>query len=169
MNKYLEIGQIVNTFGIKGEVKVNPFTQDITKFEKLDEIILEKNNKQQVYKIEGVKYHKKTVMLKLKGINTPEEAETLKNSYIKINRENEKPLPKGTYYIADLIGLSVYTDENIKLGKVEDIYNNGSCDIYAVKNELGKLILLPAIKDVLKTVDLENEKIIVHIIPGLMD
>ena len=91
------------------------------------------------------------------------------NSYIKINRENEKPLPKGTYYIADLIGLSVYTDENIKLGKVEDIYNNGSCDIYAVKNELGKLILLPAIKDVLKTVDLENEKIIVHIIPGLMD
>lgn len=168
MNKYLEIGQIVNTFGIKGEVKVNPFTEDSTKFERLHEILLEKSNKQNTYEIENVKYHKNTVILKLKGVNTPEEAEKLRNSYIKIDRKFEEPLPEGTYYIADLIGLEVYTDENIKLGKVDDIYNHGSCDIYVVKDELGKQILLPAIDDVLKEIDLENEKIVVHIIPGLL-
>ena len=70
MNKYLEIGQIVNTFGIKGEVKVNPFTEDITKFERLDKILLQKSNKQTSYEIENVKYHKNTVILKLKGVNT---------------------------------------------------------------------------------------------------
>lgn len=168
MNKYLEIGQIVNTFGIKGEVKVNPFTEDITKFERLDKILLEKSNKQTSYEIENVKYHKNTVILKLKGVNTPEEAELLRNSHIKINREDEEDLPEGTYYIADLIGLEVYTDENVKLGTVDDIYNHGSSDIYVVKNELGKQILLPAIKDVVKQVDLENKRIIVHIIPGLL-
>ena len=80
MNKYLEIGQIVNTFGIKGEVKVNPFTEDSTKFERLHEILLEKSNKQNTYEIENVKYHKNTVILKLKGVDTPEEAEKLRNS-----------------------------------------------------------------------------------------
>ena len=168
MNKYLEIGQIVNTFGIKGEVKVNPFTEDITKFERLDEILLEKSKKLTPYKIENVKYHKNIVILKLKGVDNPDEAEKLRNSYIKIDREKEEPLPEGTYYIADLIGLDVYTDEGIKLGIVDDIYNHGSSDIYVVKSELGKQILLPAIKDVLKDIDLASEKVIVHIIPGLL-
>ena len=108
------------------------------------------------------------VILKLKGIETPEEAERLRNSYLKINRKDAKKLPEGTYYIADLIGLDVYTDENKLLGKVDYIYNAGSSDIYVVKDEQGKEILLPAIKEVLKQVDLENKKIIVHIIKGLI-
>ena len=108
------------------------------------------------------------VILKLKGIENPEEAEKLRNCYLKIDRKNAKKLPEGTYFIADLIGLEVYTDENILLGKLEDIYNTGSSDIYVIKNDVGKQILLPAIKEVLKQVDLENKKIIVHIIEGLL-
>lgn len=168
MEQYLELGQIVNTFGIKGQVKVNPFTADIRRFEELKEIYVEKKNELKLFKIEQVNYSKNMVILKLQGVNNPDEAEKLRNCYIKINRKDAKKLPEGTYYIVDLIGLDVYTDEDKLLGKVDDIYNTGSSDIYVVKDELGKQILLPAIKDVLKKVDLENGKIIVHLIQGLI-
>lgn len=168
MEKYLEIGQIVNTFGIKGQVKVNPFTDDIRRFDELKEIYVEKKHELKLFQIEKVNYSKNMVILKLKGIETPEQAETLKNSYLKIDRKNAKKLPEGTYYIADLIGLDVYTDENKLLGKLDYIYNTGSSDIYVVKDEQGKETLLPAIKEVLKQVDLDSKKIIVHIIEGLI-
>lgn len=168
MERYLEIGQIVNTFGIKGQVKVNPFTEDIKKFDKLTEIYVEKKKELQLFQIENVNYNKHTVILKLKGIDTIEQAEEYRNCYIKIDREKEEKLPEGVYYIVDLLGLDVYTDEGKLLGKVDDIYNTGSNDIYVVKDELGKQILLPGIEEVLKQVDLENKKIIVHIINGLI-
>lgn len=169
MEKYLEIGQIVNTFGIKGQVKIVPFTDDITRYDELKEIYVEKKNELKLFQIEQVNYKKNMVILKLKGIETVEEAEKLRNCYLKIDRKDAKKLPKDTYFIVDLIGLDVYTDEGKLLGKVDDIYNAGSSDIYVVKDELGKQILLPAIKDVLKEVDLENQKIIVHLIKGLVD
>ena len=169
MEKYLEIGQIVNTFGIKGQVKIVPFTDNITRFDELKEIYVEKKNELKLFQIEQVNYKKNMVILKLKGIETVEEAEKLRNCYLKIDRKDAKKLPKDTYFIVDLLGLDVYTDEGKLLGKVDDIYNAGSSDIYVVKDELGKQILLPAIKDVLKEVDLENQKIIVHLIKGLVD
>ena len=169
MEKYLEIGQIVNTFGIKGQVKIVPFTDDITRFDELKEIYVEKRNELKLFQIEQVNYKKNMVILKLKGIETVEEAEKLRNCYLKIDRKDAKKLPKDTYFIVDLLGLDVYTDEGKLLGKVDDIYNAGSSDIYVIKDELGKQILLPAIKDVLKEVDLENQKIIVHLIKGLVD
>ena len=168
MEKYLEVGQIVNTFGIKGQVKVIPFTDDIKRFDELKNIYIQKKNNLESFEIEEVKYHKNMVLLKLKGVDTVENAEKLRNSYIKIDRKDAKKLPEGTFFIADLIGLKVYTDENKLLGILEDIYNTGSSDIYVVKDEKGKQILLPAIKDVVKTIDLENKKIIVHIIEGLI-
>ena len=166
--EYFEIGQIVNHFGIKGMVKVNPFTNDISQFEELKSVLVEKNGKLLDIQIEEVKYSKNQILLKLKGIDTVEEAEKYRNCYIKIARENAKKLPKNTYFIADLLGLTVYTDENILLGEVEDIYNSCSSDIYVVKSEYGKQILLPGIKDVIKQIDLEQEKIIVHLIKGLV-
>lgn len=168
MEKYLEVGQIVNTFGIKGQVKVVPFTDDINRFDELKEIYIEKKNELKLFQIEKVNYSKNVVLLKLKGIDTIEEANIYRNCYIKIDRKNARKLPKDTYFIVDLLGLDVYTDENKLLGKVDDIYNTGSNDIYVVKDEMGKQILLPAIKDVLKEVDLDNGKIIVHIINGLL-
>ena len=106
--------------------------------------------------------------MKLKGINTPEEADLLRGSYLIINREDEEPLEEGTYYIVDLLGSEVYTDEDVLLGKLEDIYNTGSNDIYVVKSKEGKQILLPAIGDVIKNIDIENKKMTVHLLPGLI-
>ena len=168
MTEYFEIGQIVNTFGIKGMVKVKPFTDDINKFDKFKKIYIKKENTKKEYQIEEVKYHKQMVLMKLKGINTPEEADLLRGSYLIINREDEEPLEEGEYYIIDLLGSEVYTDENVLLGKLEDIYNTGSNDIYVVKDELGKQVLLPVISDVIKNIDIKNKKITVHIVPGLM-
>ena len=168
MQKRLEVGQIVNTFGIKGEVKVTPFTDDINRFDDLKKVYVKTRKEDKLYKVEGVRYHKNMVLLKLEGIENPEQAELLKNAYLEIDREDAIPLEEGQYFIVDLLGLEVYSDEGNLLGKVEDIYNTGANDIYVVKDELGKQILLPGIKDVIKEVDLDNEKIIVHLIPGLI-
>ena len=164
----LEIGQIVNTFGIKGMVKVKPFTDDIKRFDSLKKVYIEKNSNKKEYEIEEVKYHKNMVLIKFKGIENIEQAERLRNSYLTISRDSAEELEEGRYYVVDLLGLEVYTDEQILLGTLEDIFNTGSNDIYVVKNEEGKQILLPAIQDVIKKIDIENKKVIVHLLPGLV-
>ena len=168
MTKYLEIGQIVNTFGIKGMVKVKPFTDNIERFSNLEKIYIKNKSGQTEYKIQEVKYHKNMVLVKFEGIENPEQADLLRNSYLIVDRETEESLEPGRYYIVDMIGLDVFTDDNEYLGKLEDIYNTGSNDIYVVKNELGKQVLLPAIEDVIKSIDMDNKKVIVHLIPGLV-
>ena len=117
MTKYLEIGQIVNTFGIKGMVKIKPFTDDIKRFDKLETIYIENKKGKKEYRIEEVKYHKNMVLMKLQGIDTKEQADLLRQSYLFVDRENEEPLEEGVYYIVDLIGLEVYTDQEQFLGK----------------------------------------------------
>ncbi len=168
MQKRLEVGQIVNTFGIKGEVKVMPFTDDITRFDDLEKVYVKTKKEEKLYKIQNVRYHKNMVLIKFENIETPEQAELLRNAFLEIDREDAIPLEEGTYYIADLIGMEVYSDDGNKLGIVEDIYNTGANDIYVVKNDLGKQILLPGIKEVIKEVNLDTEKITVHLIPGLI-
>ena len=166
--KNLEIGQIVNTFGIKGFVKVNPWVNDVTRFDDLKKVYIKIRKSLKELEIEEVKYHKNQVLLKFKGIETVEQAEMLRNAILEIDRKDAIPLEEGEYFIADLLESEVYTDEGEKLGIVEDIFNTGSNDIYVVKNELGKSILLPRIKDVFKEIDVENKKIIVHLIEGLI-
>lgn len=168
MQDFLEIGQIVNTFGIKGMVKIKPFTDDIRRFDDLKKVYIENNKSRKEYEIEEVKYHKEMVLIKFKGVETVEQAELLRNYYLKVKREDEPELDDGTFYIVDLLGVEVYSDEGNLLGKLEDIYNTGSNDIYVVKNELGKQLLLPAISDVIKDINLDEKRIVVHILNGLI-
>lgn len=168
MQEYFEIGQIVNTYGIKGFLKVVPYTDDMRKFEKLKTIEINKKGTLAKYEIEEVKYSKNTVLLKLKGIDDINEAEKYKNCYIRINRSDNEQLPEDTYYIVDLIGLEVVTVDGEFLGKVQDIFSTGSNDVYVVKDELGKQILLPAIESVIKEINLDAQKITVELIEGLI-
>lgn len=168
MQKNLEIGQIVNTFGIKGFVKVVPYVDNIERYDELKKVYVRNKNTVAEYEVEEVKYQKNMVLLKLKGIDKVEEAEKLRNAFLEVDRENAIELEEGEYFIADLIGMQVVTDEGQELGTLEDIYNRGSSDIYVVKDELGKQILLPAIEDVIKEINLEENKITVHIIEGLI-
>ncbi len=168
MQEYFEVGQIVNTNGLKGLLKINPFTDDITRFERLKTIFIEHKKELLEFEIESVRYQKKQVLLKLKGIDTIEEAEKYREDYLKINRNKEEKLPEDTYYIVDLIGLDIYTEDGELLGKLDDVFSTGSNDVYVVKNSEGKQILLPAISDVIKNIDLEQKKIVVNLIEGLL-
>ena len=165
--EYIEIGQIVNTNGLKGVVKVNPFTDDISKFEDLKFVYIQLKNELKKVKIEQVRYNKNQILLKLEGIDSIEEAEKYRNFYLKTEKESQEDLGEDTYYIVDLIGLDVYSDKNEYLGKIEDVFPTGSNDVYVVKDNLGKQILIPAIADVVKKVDLENKKMTINLIPGL--
>lgn len=167
MQEYFELGQIVNTYGIKGFVKVVPFTDDVKRFEDLKSIYIDYKGELILVNIEEVSYSKANVLLKFKEFPNINMVEKFKNCYLKIDRKDAVRLPKNTYFIADLIGLEVYTEEGRLLGKVDDIFRTGSNDVYVVKDELGKQILLPAIKEVIKNVDIENKKILVNLIKGL--
>ena len=162
----LEVGQIVNTFGIKGFVKIYPYVDDISRFGNLKKVHIKSKKNDEELQIEEVKYQKNMVLVKFKGIETVENAEKLRNSFVEIDRADAIPLEEGQYFIADLLGLDVFLDTGEKLGVLEDIYNTGSSDIYVVKNELGKQFLLPYIDEVIKQINLEEGKIIVHIIEG---
>ena len=166
--EYIEIGQIVNTNGLKGVVKVNPFTDDISKFEDLKYVYIQLKNELKKVKIEQVRYNKNQVLLKLEGIDSIEEAEKYRNFYLKTEKESQEDLGEDKYYIVDLIGLDVYSDKNEYLGKIEDVFPTGSNDVYVVKDNLGKQILIPAIADVVKEVDLKNKKMTINLIPGLI-
>ena len=166
--EYFEIGQIVNTFGIKGFVKVNPFTDDMERFAELKSVLVVKNKELIELQIEEIKYQKNVVLIKFKGIEDINMAEKYKGCYIKIKRENARKLPKDTYFIADLIGMQVYDEQGNLLGKVNDIYNNKVHDIYVIKDDLGKQILLPSTKEVIKQIDMDNDRIVVHLIEGLV-
>ena len=167
MEEYFEIGQIVNTSGLKGVVKVKPFTDDITKFNSLKTIYIDLKKELKSFEIEKVYFNKNMVFLKLKGIDTVEQAENYRNFYLKIERTNEE-LEQDSYYIVDIEGCEVYTETNECLGKVLEVFSTGSNDVYVVKAEDGKQILLPAIKDVIKKIDVKNKTIIVHLLEGLI-
>ena len=167
MEQMFTIGKIVNTHGVKGEVRVLPSTDDIKRFGKLKEVKVE-NRTSTTYEIETVRYHKNFVLLKFKGINTMDEAEVLKNSLLKINRKDALPLQKDEYYQCDLYGLKVVTDTGRDLGKLTDILVTGSNDVYVVRNDQ-KEILIPAIKQCILNVDLEAGEMLVHLLEGLED
>lgn len=167
MEEYFEIGQIVNTNGLKGTLKVKPFTDEIKEFETFKSIYVQKGKELIEFKIEKVGYVKQMVLLKLQGIDDIDEAEKYRNLYLKVNRNNLPNLPENTFYIVDLLECEVVTTEGELLGKVDDVFNTGSNDIYAVKDELGKQILIPAIKEVIKKIDVPNKKITVKLMEGL--
>ena len=167
MLEYLSIGQIINIHGFRGEVKVYPLTNEMSRFNKLKEVYVEENTQLVKYEVEGVKLMSNTVVMKLKGIDTEEAANKLRNFYVKVDRDSAVRLPKHTYFICDLIDLEVYDVNGALLGRVRDVIQTGSNDVYVVGNS-GKDILIPALKDVVKEVDLWNKKITVDLPEGLI-
>ena len=169
MEDLFRIGSIATTHGVHGEVKVYPTTDDPGRYKKIKEVILDNGKEKKTAHIEQTKFFKQMVIVKFKEYQTMDEAEKLRGYELYVTREHAIPLKKNEYYIADLIGMMVLTDEGNELGIIEDVLQTGANDVYVVKDEeTGKQILLPGIKDVLKEIDLENEKIIVHLIKGLI-
>jgi len=169
MYEYLQIGKIVNTHGVRGEFKLIPLTDDPSRFDDLKWAYIEKNGKMDRYAIQSVKYFKGTVIVKAEGIETPEAAAELKNCFMLVDRENAVKLPEDTFFICDLIGCSVYDENGVLLGQLKEVLQTGSNDVYVVKNEEGREVLLPALKSVVKSVLPEQKRIDVIIPKGLLD
>lgn len=165
---YFKIGQIVNTHGIKGEIKVNPFTDDIVKLSKAKFLYFE-NDLTTKIQIESSKIINSFVIFKLKNIDTPEGALKLKGIYIYIERNDNEVLEENTYYIEDLIGCDVISIDNVDIiGTVTYIFNTGANDIYEIKLKDDKVIYVPAIKDVIKKVDIKDKKVYIKLMEGLI-
>ena len=152
----IEVGKYVNTFGIKGEIKIFPY---VKYFEDLKQFTMRGKE----YKISKMRQNKNVYIVKLKEIDDINDIENLKGSMITINESDKPEPPEGEYYKEDLIGFDVITDEGKNLGQLEDIFNTGANDIYQV----GK-ILLPGIEEVIKEINPKKRQIIVHIIKGLI-
>lgn len=164
-NQLLEIGKIVNTHGIRGEVKVQPWCDDPYVFEELTYFYADGVR----YEIQSARMHKNCVLVMLEGVTNMEQAERLKNKILKIEREALGELPSGVYYICDLLGLTVRTEEGAILGTVEDVLKTGSNDVYVLKSDRKHPILIPVIDDVVKEVNPAEGFITVHLIKGLID
>lgn len=169
MEDLLQVGVITSTHGIKGEVKVFPTTDDINRFKELKEVILDTGKEKLTLKIQGVKFFKQFVILKFKGIDDINHVEKYKKSSLLVTRENAVKLEEGEYFIADLIGLKVISDENTDLGTLKEVLFTGANDVYVVKGHDEKEILLPAIKECILNVDLDKGIMQVHIMEGLLD
>ena len=165
---YLEAGKIVNTHGLRGEVKLVPWTDSPQTFEEIDYVFIKKKTGDVRLDIERLKYQKNNLIVKFNQISSIEEAEKLKNQTVYIDRDALGELPEGVYYIADIIGLAAVDELGNAVGTVVDIFNTGANDIYDIKREGKKNLLLPVIDDVI-TVDLENERVVVKIPEGLDD
>lgn len=169
MLEYLIVGQLVNTHGVKGELKATALTDDPQRFKKLKWVYIDKNGTLEKYNIVGIKFFKQFVILKFTGVDSIEAAEKLKGLYLKIDRANAVKLPKDSFFITDILGLKVYDENNMLLGELADVIQTGSNDVYIVKDTEGKEILIPALKSVVKEVALEEGRISVILPKGLLD
>ncbi|MGE4283357.1 MAG: ribosome maturation factor RimM [Clostridia bacterium] len=165
----LEVGKIINTHGVKGDVKVMPLTDDPTRFEELEWVYIEKDGGLEKIFIEYIKYQKNNLIIKFKNVDNINDAERLKNRMLIIDREMAVDLPENTYFICDLIGLQVNTHEGVYLGILDDVLSAGSTDVYIIKHPEGKQILIPAIKEVILAVDFDNNSMIVKPLEGLIE
>lgn len=162
---YLEIGKIVNTRGLKGEIKVVPWADYPEIFEEIN-FVYDKDERR--YLIEGVKYQKENVILKLEGVDTIECAEKLKNSVLYVRKDTMPSLGADTFFVADLIGLDVFDENESFLGKISDVITAGGADVYVIKDEGKKDLLLPALKSVVSEIDLDGKKVRVTVPEGIL-
>lgn len=169
MEDFFQIGVISSTHGIKGEVKVFPTTDEVNRFKKLKEVYLDTGKEHLILHPESVKFFKQFVILKFKEFNDINEVEQYRNKSLLVDREHAVKLKKDEYFIADLMGLKVMTDEGEQLGILKDVLQTGANDVYIVETSEGKEVLLPAIKECVLKVDVEAGEVLVHIMPGLLD
>lgn len=168
--KYITVGQISKPFGVRGEVKVVPYTDFPERFRTTKRLFVLVNGHMIEKEVEKAKVQEKRIIIKLAGINTPEEASKFRGALLQVPVEEVRELPEGSYYYFQIVGLNVYTLEGKPIGIVEEILNTGSNDVYLVRDQRSKKeVLLPAIKDVIKKIDLEEKSMFVDLLPGLLE
>ncbi len=167
MEDMLRVGVISSTHGIRGEVKVYPTTDDIERFDRLKEVMLDTGKALIPLRIAGVKYFRQFVILKFEGYDTIESIEKYKGRDLLVSRENAVPLAEGEFYICDIIGFPVVSTQEEELGVLEDVISTGANDVFVVRTPDGKELLLPYIDECIREISLDKKRITAFLMPGL--
>ena len=168
MEQLLQVGVISSTHGIRGEVKVFPTTDDVKRFKKLKKVILDTGREHLPLEVESVKFFKQFAIVKFKGLDNINDIEKYKGKSLLVDRENAVKLRKDEYFIADMIGLQVYTEDGEAFGVLKDVLETGANDVYIIDSSKHGEVLVPAIKQCILDVDIEGQKMTIHLMEGLV-
>ena len=168
MEKQLQVGVISSTHGVRGEVKVFPTTDDVTRFRQLKKVYLDTGREMLPLEIQNVKFFKQFAILKFKGIDNINDIEKYRGKSLMIDREDAVDLDEDEYFIADMIGMKVCTEDGSEFGTLKDVMETGANDVYVVELPDHQEVLLPAIKECILDVDLEENVMTVHLMKGLL-
>lgn len=169
MEDYFQIGIITSTHGLKGEVKVFPTTDDVKRFKRLREVILDTGKERIDLEVENAKFFKQFVILKFKGIDDINEVEKYRKASLLVTRKNAVRLKEDEYFVADLMGLKVKSEDGTEIGVLRDVMETGANDVYIIDLNDGRELLLPAIRQCVLEIDVEAGFIRIHILEGLLD
>ncbi|MCB6203389.1 ribosome maturation factor RimM [Extibacter muris] len=168
MEKMFKVGVITSTHGIQGEVKVFPTTDDPGRFKMLEHVILDTGKSTIQLEIEKVKFFKKFVILKFKGIDHINEVERYRRCDLLVERENAVPLEEGEYFIADMLGMEVQTEDGVPFGRLKDVIETGANDVYVITSPVHGRVLVPAIRECIRDIDIEQGMMTIHLMEGLI-
>ena len=168
MEDMLQVGVITQTHGVRGEVKVFPTTDDVNHFKKLKQVILDTGKETMPLEIQSVKFFKQFVILKFKGIDNINDIEKYKRCSLYVTREHAVPLEEDEYFIADMIGMEVCTEDGNIFGTLKDVIETGANDVYVIENAEHGEVLVPAIKECIRSVDIEKGQMMIHLMDGLI-
>ncbi len=169
MEEMLRVGVFANTHGVRGEIKVFPTTDDVTRFKKLKKIYLDKGTEKMELEIASVKYFKNMVILKFKGIDNINDIEKYKGKDLLIERKQAVKLEEDEYFICDIIGASVVTEEGDNIGTLTEVLKTGANDVYVVEKKDGGEVLIPVIDDCVLDLDFDEKIVTVRLMAGMMD
>lgn len=169
MEKQLQVGVIASTHGIRGEVKVFPTTDDANRFKQLKKVYLDTGRESFPLEIQNVKFFKQYAILKFKGIDNINDIEKYRGKSLMIDREDAAPLAADEYYIADMLGMDVYTEDGSLFGSLKDVMETGANDVYIIDSREHGEVLVPAIKECILNVDVKENRMTIHLMEGLIE
>lgn len=168
MEKQLQVGVISSTHGVRGEVKVFPTTDDVTRFRQLKKVYLDTGREMLPLEIQNVKFFKQFAILKFKGIDNINDIEKYRGKSLMIDREDAVDLDEDEYFIADMIGMKVYTEDGSEFGTLKDVMETGANDVYIIDSLEHDEVLIPAIRECILDVDMDEERMTIHLMEGLV-
>ena len=169
MEQFFQVGVISSTHGVHGEVKVYPTTDDPKRFLKLKEALLDTPKGYMSLKVEKVRFFKQMVIVKFEGYDTIESIQMYRQKGLFVPREQAVPLAEDEYYVADLLGMDVYLEDGELFGKVKDVMQSAANDVYIIRSLAHGEVLLPAIADCVKEVSVEDNRMVIHLLDGLVE
>ena len=168
MEKQLQVGVISSTHGVRGEVKVFPTTDDVTRFRQLKKVYLDTGREMLPLEIQNVKFFKRFAILKFKGIDNINDIEKYRGKSLMIDREDAVDLDEDENFIADMIGMKVCTEDGSEFGTLKDVMETGANDVYIIDSLEHGEVLIPAIRECILDVDMDEERMTIHLMEGLV-